>query len=301
MNILLLGGNGQVGYELQRSLAPLGRMTVTTRSGELPGGGRCETLDVYAPETFASLLERSAPDVVVNATAHTAVDRAESEPELAFLANAAAPAELARLCAQRGATLIHYSTDYVFDGSGHAPYREDQPTAPLGVYGASKLAGEQAIQSSGASHLILRTAWVYAARGNNFLRTMLRLGRERDEVRVVADQRGCPTPAWLIADTTARILQRGIRQPGIRHLVAGGETTWHGFAERIFQQAQAVGLLERSPRVLPIATADYPTPARRPAYSVLDTHLLRTEYGLTLPDWREGLDATIAGLKSASA
>src|SRR5688572_22247652 len=190
MKILLLGGNGQVGFELHRSLAPLGDLTVTTRSGELPDGGACETLDIYAPETFAPLFDRVAPDVVVNATAHTAVDRAEDEPELAFRANAEAPAELARLCAARGAIFVHYSTDYVFDGTARIPYREDDPTAPLGVYGASKLAGEQGIQASGAQHLILRTAWVYATRGSNFLRTMLRVGGERDELRVVADQRG---------------------------------------------------------------------------------------------------------------
>jgi dTDP-4-dehydrorhamnose reductase len=294
MKILLLGGNGQVGYELQRSLAPLGELTVTTRTGELPGGGACEVLDLYAPDTFASLIDRVAPDVVVNATAHTAVDRAEGEPELAFLANAEAPAELARLCAGRGATLLHYSTDYVFDGSANTPYREDHPTAPLGVYGASKLEGENRIQVSGTEHLILRTAWVYATRGSNFLRTMLRLGAERDELRVVADQRGCPTPAWLIADVTARILQAGVKRSGVRHLVANGETTWHGFADEIFRQAHARGLISRLPRVLPISTSDYPTRARRPAYSVLDTQLLRSEYQLTLPDWRSALATTLS-------
>lgn len=296
MKILLLGGNGQVGYELQRSLAPLGELTVTTRSGELPDGGHCEALDIYRPATFAALFDRVAPDVVVNATAHTAVDRAEDEPELAFRANAEAPAELARLCAERGAQLIHYSTDYVFDGDGHEPYRENHPTAPLGVYGASKLAGEQGIQASRAMHLILRTAWVYATRGNNFLRTMLRLGGERDELRVVADQRGCPTPAWLIADVTAQVLQQGIAESGVRHLVCSGETSWHGFAEAIFAEATAAALIARAPRVIPIASADYPTRARRPAYSVLDTSLLRAEYGLSLPAWNEALKVTLARL-----
>jgi dTDP-4-dehydrorhamnose reductase len=294
MKILLLGGNGQVGYELQRSLAPLGELTVTTRTGELPGGGACEVLDLYAPDTFASLIDRVAPDVVVNATAHTAVDRAEDEQELAFLANAEAPAELARLCAGRGATLLHYSTDYVFDGGANIPYREDHPTAPLGVYGASKLEGEKRIQESDAEHLILRTAWVYATRGSNFLRTMLRLGAERDELRVVADQRGCPTPAWLIADVTGRILQDGVKQSGVRHLVASGETTWYGFADEIFRQAHARGLISRLPRVLPINTSDYPTRARRPAYSVLDAQLLRSEYQLTLPDWHSALATTLS-------
>jgi dTDP-4-dehydrorhamnose reductase len=292
MKILLLGGNGQVGHELRRSLAPLGELTVTTRSGELPEGGACETLDVYAPETFAPLFDRIAPDVVVNATAHTAVDRAEDEPELAFRANAEAPAELARLCAARGAAFVHYSTDYVFDGTASSPYREEDPTAPLGVYGASKLAGEQGIQASGARHLILRTAWVYATRGSNFLRTMLRVGAERDELRVVADQHGCPTPAWLIADVTAQILGQGIRQSGVRHLVARGDTTWHGFAEAIFDEAQARGLIVRRPRVVPITTADYPTRARRPAYSVMDGALLCAEYGVSLPDWRDALATT---------
>ena len=293
MKILLLGGNGQVGYELQRSLAPLGDLTVTTRSGELPDGGACETLDIYAPETFASLIERVAPDVIVNATAHTAVDRAEDEPELAFRANAEAPTELARLCAARGATFVHYSTDYVFDGQGSTPYREDHPTAPLGVYGASKLAGEQGVATSGARHLILRTAWVYAMRGNNFLRTMLRLSADRDELRVVADQRGCPTPAWLIADVTAEILRDGIHKSGVRHLVTTGETTWHGFAEAIFDEATVRGMVSRRPVVHPIATSDYPTRARRPAYSVLDSALLQSEYQRPLPDWRAALATTL--------
>jgi dTDP-4-dehydrorhamnose reductase len=298
MKILLLGGNGQVGYELVRSLAPLGEVVVTTRNGELEGGGACEVLDLYAPQTFAPLIERIDPDVVVNATAHTAVDRAEDEPELAFRANAEAPTELARLCAVRGATLVHYSTDYVFDGSGTTPYREDQPTRPLGVYGASKLAGEQGIQASGANHLILRTAWVYATRGGNFLRTMLRVGAEREELRVVADQRGCPTPAWLIADVTAEVLRQGIKASGIRHLVAGGETTWHGFAEAIFDEVHACGLIARRPRVVPITTAEYPTRARRPAYSVLDTQRLQDEYGLALPEWRRALATTLSELAS---
>lgn len=294
MKILLLGGNGQVGHELRRSLAPLGELVVTTRTGQLPDGDACQVLDLYAPETFAPLVESTAPDLVVNATAHTAVDRAEDEPDLAFMANAEAPAELARLCAARGARLVHYSTDYVFDGNADAPYREDHSTAPLGVYGASKLEGEKRIQASGAEHLILRTAWVYAMRGSNFLRTMLRLGAEREELRVVADQRGCPTPAWLIADVTATIVQLGFTQSGIRHLVASGETSWHGFAEAIFDEAFARGLIPRRPSVVPIGASDYPTRARRPAYSVLDTGLLRAEYALDLPDWRAALASTLA-------
>lgn len=290
--ILLLGGNGQVGHELRRSLAPLGEVVVTTRTGELPDGTRCEALDVYRQGAVGLLLERLAPDLVVNATAHTAVDRAEDEPELAFLANAAVPGELARYCAARGATLVHYSTDYVFDGRASRPYREEDPTEPLGVYGASKLAGEQAIRESGGHHLILRTAWVYALRGHNFLRTMLRLGAEREELRIVADQRGCPTPAWLIADTTATLLRHGSKISGVRHLVASGETTWHGFAQAIFEQARSRGLIARSPRVLPITTADYPTRAQRPAYSVLDASLLNGELGTSPPDWRSALSVT---------
>lgn len=294
MKILLLGGNGQVGYELQRSLASLGDLVVTTRSGGLPDGGACEVLDIQALGDMEPLLDRVAPDVVVNAAAYTAVDRAEDEPELAFRANAEAPAELARICGARGALFVHYSTDYVFDGQGSTPYREDHATAPLGIYGASKLAGEQRIAASGARHLILRTAWVYATHGGNFLRTMLRLGSERDELRVVADQYGCPTPAWLIADVTARVLQQGVRQSGVRHLVAGGQTTWHGFAEAIFEQALAHGLIDRRPLVKPIGTSEYPTRARRPAYSVLDTTLLSGEYGLSLPEWRVALAETLA-------
>jgi dTDP-4-dehydrorhamnose reductase len=295
MRILLLGGNGQVGYELQRSLAPLGELTIATRTGELPDGGACEVLDLYAPETFASLIDRAAPDLVVNAAAHTGVDRAEDEPELAFLANAEAPAELARLCVRRGSPLVHYSTDYVFDGTANTPYREDHSTAPLGVYGASKLEGESCIQASGAEHLILRTAWVYATRGSNFLRTMLRSGAEREELRVVADQLGCPTPAWLIADVTASIVQQGFRQSGIRHLVTGGETSWHGFAEEIFRKAHACGLISRLPRVIPITSGEYPTRARRPSYSVLDTQRLRNEYCIELPGWRAALASTFTG------
>jgi dTDP-4-dehydrorhamnose reductase len=301
MKILLLGGNGQVGFELQRSLFPLGDLTVTTRSGELPQGGKGEALDIQALESLEPLFDRVEPDIVVNATAHTAVDRAEDEPELAFRVNAEAPAELARLCAARGATFVHYSTDYVFDGLASVPYREQDPTAPLGVYGASKLAGEHAIQASGAQHLVLRTAWVYATRGSNFLRTMLRVGAERDELRVVADQHGCPTPAWLIADATARILRQGLRESGIRHLVAGGETTWHGFAQAIFEEAHARGLAVRGPRIIPIATAEYPTRARRPGYSVLDTTALREGYGLALPHWREALTRTIGTMQVAAA
>lgn len=218
--LLLIGGNGQVGNELRRALAPLGELVVTTRDGRLPDGSACEQLDLGNPDSIAGLIERAAPDVVVNAAAYTAVDRAEDEPELARRVNAESPGRIADACMSRGATLVHYSTDYVFNGQASRPYREDDPTAPLGIYGATKLAGEQAIEASGVRHAILRTAWVYGLHGSNFLRTMLRLAGERDELRVVADQIGSPTPAWLIADTTAAIVWQGISSTGIHHLVA---------------------------------------------------------------------------------
>lgn len=298
MKILLLGGNGQVGHELRRSLAPLGELVVTTRDGRLGDGSHCETLDLAELESIAPLIERITPDVVVNATAYTAVDRAESERELAMCINALAPEQIAQSCEARGARLVHYSTDYVFDGTATEPYREDAPTSPLGVYGESKLAGEQAIRTSGARHLILRTAWVYGLRGHNFLRTMLRLAAERDELRVVADQIGSPTPAWLIADMTARALPRS-DLGGTLHLVARGETSWHGFAEAIVEEALERGWLIRRPAVVPITTAQYPTPARRPAYSVLDTAALNRGLETTMPHWRQALSLTFMNAPSA--
>ena len=294
MRLLLVGANGQVGHALLRSLAPLGEVVATTRGGRLDDEKPCESLDLSDLEAIAPLVARVRPDAVVNAAAYTAVDRAEDEAELAFRINAQATGRLALACADADVPLVHYSTDYVFDGRGSRPYREDDPTAPLGVYGHSKRDGEMAISDSGARHLILRTAWVYGLHGQNFLRTMLRVGAERDELRVVADQHGCPTPAWLIADTTAAILRQGIAESGIRHLVAGGQTTWHGFADAIFEEASKRGLIARRPVVTPIATAEYPTRAQRPAYSVLDTSRLREEYALDLPDWREALTQTLA-------
>src|SRR5690606_31266279 len=214
LRILLLGANGQVGTELRRSLVPLGELAVATRDGRLADGATCEVADFDDPDGLARLVTKVAPDVVVNAAAHTAVDRAESEPDAAFRANAHAPAAIAGACVARDALLVHYSTDYVFDGSASRPYREDDPTSPLGVYGASKLAGENAIVESGVRHMIFRTAWVYAAHGRNFLLTMLRLASERDELRVVADQVGSPTSAAHIADSTAAILWQGPRRSG---------------------------------------------------------------------------------------
>ena len=293
MRILLFGANGQVGTELRRSLAALGELIVATRGGKLDDGQACERADFDQPGSLAPLIGRIAPDVVVNAAAYTAVDRAESEPDAAFRANAEAPARIAEACFNRDALLLHYSTDYVFDGHGTRPYREDDPTAPLGVYGASKLAGEHAVRDSGARHLILRTAWVYAAHGRNFLRTMLRLAAERDELRVVADQTGSPTPAALIADVSAKILQQTTSGSGTWHLTASGDTSWCGFAEVLIAGAQARGLIVRRPRVTPIVTADYPTPAARPAYSVLDTSALRRDFALCLPSWQDGLGSVL--------
>ena len=297
MKLLLLGANGQVGHELRRSLAPLGEVVAATRDGKLADGGVCEVADFDHVDSLAVLVERIAPDVVANAAAWTAVDLAETEREAAFRANAEAPRVLAEACARGGARLLHYSTDYVFDGHGTRPWREDDPTAPTSVYGASKLAGEDAIRASGAEHLILRTAWVYASRGKNFLRTMLRLGAERDRLRVVADQVGTPTSATLIADATARVLAHPARDSGTWHLTAAGQANWHGFAEAIFAGAVERGLLARAPVVEAISTADYPTPAARPAYSVLDTTKVRRDFGIELPDWREGLGHVLDALE----
>jgi len=294
VTILLLGANGQLGQELRRALAPLGTIVAPTRSGALPDGSACDVADFDQPASLAALLDRVRPTVVVNAAAYTAVDRAEDDREAAFRANAEAPGVLAHWCAQAGVPLVHYSTDYVFDGQGTRPYREDDATAPLGVYGASKLAGEQAIRAAGGRHLIFRTAWVYASHSANFLRTMLRVGAERDVLRVVADQIGTPTPAALIADVTAQALQHDGALSGTWHLTAKGETSWHGFAEAIFADAVATGVLPRAPIVEAISTAEYPTPAKRPAYSHLDVAKLEQDFGVSLPSWQEGLKRVIA-------
>lgn len=295
MKLLLLGGNGQVGRELRLSLPSLGELVVATRDGV-----DADTIaDFGAPESLAALIAQVAPDVVVNAAAYTAVDKAETESGAAFRINAETVAAMADACAASDALLVHYSTDYVFDGSAARPYREDDATAPLGVYGASKLAGEEAIRASGVRHAILRTAWVYASHGKNFLLTMLRLAGEREELRVVADQVGAPTPAAWIADATASLIRHGIGRSGTWHLTAGGETSWHGFAQAIVDEARASGLIARKPRVVAISTADYPTPARRPAYSVLDTTRLRGDFGIVPPQWHEGLRRTLEELASS--
>ncbi len=296
MRILLLGGNGQVGRELRRSLNGLGDVIAATRDGAGPD----LVADFDRAESLSDLIKITAPDVVVNAAAYTAVDKAETDVDVAFRINAEAPGVIAQACVSHGALLVHYSTDYVFDGQSTRPYLEGDMTAPLGVYGASKLAGEQAIRASGANHAILRTAWVYAAHSKNFLLTMLRLASERDELRVVADQFGSPTPAAWIADATTAMLRNGIAASGTWHLTTRGETNWQEFASTIIGEANELGLLQHKPRVLPITTAEYPTPAQRPAYSVLDTTRLQGDFGIVPPDWRDGLKQTLRELSSAA-
>lgn len=297
MTVLVFGGNGQVGQELLRALAPLGPVVATTRSGQLPDGTACEQADFDQPGTLVALLDRLQPRWVVNAAAYTAVDRAEQERDAAFRANAESPGVIARWCAAHGIPLVHYSTDYVFDGKGTQPYPVDARTDPLGVYGESKLAGEQAIRDAGGRHLIFRTAWVYASHGGNFLRTMLRVGADRDELRVVADQLGTPTPAALIADITGLAIgQDDGQRSGTWHLTAAGGTSWHGFAEEIFRQALEMGLVAKVPSVLAISTADYPTLAKRPAYSQLDTTTLTRDFDLTLPAWQDGVRRVLGEL-----
>lgn len=289
MTILLLGKNGQLGWELQRSLAPLGRVIALDRHG---GDGLCG--DLADLDGLAATVRALRPRVIVNAAAYTAVDRAESEPELARRINADAPAVLAREAAACGALLLHYGTDYVFDGSGQTPWREMDAIGPLSVYGRTKLAGEQAIVAAGGAHLILRTSWVYAARGGNFAKTMLRLGAERERLTVIDDQWGAPTGAELIADVSAHAIAQVLCQPakaGVYHLAAAGETTWFSYAKYVLAQAQqaqsAIKLIVNE--VAPIATADYPTPARRPHNSRLDTRKLQAAFGLTLPPWQDGV------------
>ena len=285
--ILLLGPNGQVGWELRRALAPLGRVIALGREHD----GLCG--DLTHPGELAGSVRMLRPDIIVNAAAHTAVDKAESEPALAELLNARAPATLAQLAAELGATLVHYSTDYVFDGSGEQPRDEGAPTGPLSVYGRSKLAGEQAIQASGCRHLIFRTSWVYAARGGNFAKTMLRLAGEREQLRVIADQIGAPTGAELIADVTAHALRALAQRPelaGLYHLAAEGQTSWHGYAEHVIAWARRHGQDLKVQTVEAIPTSAYPTPAQRPLNSRLDTTRLREAFGLHLPPWQSGVE-----------
>nr|WP_314543953.1 dTDP-4-dehydrorhamnose reductase [uncultured Massilia sp.] len=294
MNILLTGKDGQLGAELRRALAPLGEVTAA---------GRAE-VDLADEDALRALVRQVRPDVVVNAAAYTAVDRAESERDLAWAVNAAAPGVLGEEAARLGALVVQYSTDYVFDGTKEGAYTEDDVPAPLGVYGASKLAGERALAAANPRHLILRTSWVLGVHGENFAKTMLRLARERDALRVVADQCGAPTPAALLADVTARLLRQHARAGGEHfpygtyHVASSGATSWHGYAQYVLAAALAAGHdLNTTPeRVLPVTTADYPTAARRPANSRLDTTRLRQTFGLVLPPWQQGVDGVLAHL-----
>lgn len=285
MKILLFGKDGQVGWELQRSLAPL---------SELVALGS-EDADFEDADSLRDCVRRHHPDVIVNAAAYTAVDQAEREPERARRINAEAPGVLAQEAFRTGAWLVHYSTDYVFDGSGDRPWRETDPAVPLGVYGATKLAGDDSIRQSGCKHLIFRTSWVYGARGNNFARTMLRLAQQRDALAVVDDQIGAPTGADLIADVSAHVLRAARQHPelsGLYHLAAAGETSWHGYAQFVLGLAQARGVTLRvaPEQVRAIPSAEYPTPAARPKNSRLDTTKLRQTFDLNLPLWQTGVE-----------
>jgi len=289
MKILLFGKGGQVGWELQRALAPLGSVVaVDFDSTELHG-------DFSLPEALAATVQAVRPTVIVNAAAHTAVDKAESEPELARAINATAAGVLAGEAAALGATLVHYSTDYVFDGSGSAARNESAATGPLSVYGRTKLEGERLVQSSGCKHLILRTSWVYAARGGNFAKTMLRLASEREQLKVIDDQVGAPTGAELLADATGHALRAMAAQPalgGLYHLVAGGETSWHGYARFVIEWARSHGhpIKVAPDQVLPIPTSAYPTPATRPLNSRLATGRFQAAFNLHMPAWQAGVE-----------
>ena len=288
--ILLLGKNGQVGWELQRSLAPLGRVVALDRASTAHCG------DLSQLDALAETVRQVRPNVIVNAAAHTAVDKAESEPELARTLNALAPAVLAQEAQKLGAWLLHYSTDYVFDGSGDQPWREDDATGPLNTYGRTKLEGEQLIAQHCERHLILRTSWVYAARGGNFAKTMLRLAQERERLTVINDQIGAPTGADLLADVSAHLIRQVSRtdhSAGVYHLTASGSTSWHGYAEHVIAAARGKRPLSVT-EIAPVPTSAFPTPARRPANSRLDTTRLQTTFGLTLPPWQQGVDRMLA-------
>ena len=284
MNILITGANGQVGFELQRHFALLGNVLAPDRA----------TLDLADAQAVKRYLETHRPQLILNAAAYTAVDKAESEPVQAKRLNSELPAQLAAYAAAQGAYLVHYSTDYVYPGDGEAAWHEQSPTQPLSVYGKTKLAGDEAVMHSGCQHLIFRTSWVYAARGNNFLKTMLRLGRERDSLAVVSDQIGAPTPARLIALVTLQAWQQRI-EPGVYHLAPIGTISWHGFASEIFKQATEAGVtLALSPsQVRGIPTTEYPTPATRPLNSRLALNKLETALGVTLPHWQDQLALTL--------
>nr|WP_255701746.1 dTDP-4-dehydrorhamnose reductase [Bordetella sp. LUAb4] len=291
---MLLGGKGQVGWELQRSLAPLGRVTVLGRGrhGDLSG-------DLSDSAGLSRTVRAIAPDIIVNAAAYTAVDKAESEAPIAYAVNGQGPGVLAREAAQLGALLVHYSTDYVFDGSGDIGWSEDDQTGPLSVYGSSKLAGEESIRTAGCQHLIFRTSWVYAARGGNFAKTMLRLAGERERLSVIDDQFGAPTGADLIADVTAQAIRSQRCDPtltGTFHLAAAGTTTWNAYARFVLRCAEAHGVATqaKSDAVDPVPTSAYKTAAQRPLNSRLNTAKLEQSFGLTLPDWESGVARMLA-------
>jgi len=291
--ILLIGANGQVGWELRRTLAPLGEVIAASLEGEYG-----PKLDLASAESLTRVVREAAPDAVVNAAAYTAVDRAEADPTLAHLINAEALRQLGELLRDRGVPVIHYSTDFVFSGEATRPYREDDAPGPLSVYGSTKLAGEQALLESGVPAIVLRTSWVYGVRGQNFLLTMLRLFAEKDELRVVDDQLGAPTWSRMLAEVTAQILHRVLRREvdldritGLYHVTAAGETSWYGFAKAILEASGGAC------RLLPIPSSDYRSPARRPAYSVLDNTKLWETFGLALPDWRVSLAQCLEDLR----
>ncbi|WP_321796363.1 dTDP-4-dehydrorhamnose reductase [Caballeronia sp. J97] len=288
--ILLTGVNGQVGFELMRSLQGLGNVVALDRTG----------LDLGDLDQVRRVVREIKPKLIVNPAAYTAVDKAESEVEAAMRANGEAPGVLAEEAKRLGAALVHYSTDYVFDGTKDGAYVEDDAVNPQNVYGKSKLAGEQAIAASGCDHLIFRTSWVYGARGKNFLLTMLKLGAERDELGVVADQIGAPTWASTIAALTSHVLAQAVRadqdwwkqKSGVYHLTSSGSTSWHGFAEAIFEKSS----LSKKPTVKPIPASAYPTPARRPANSRMSQHKLFDAFGIEAPDWADALELCMRGL-----
>ena len=287
MKILLFGKNGQVGWELQRSLSPLGELISLDANSETLCG------DFTNLEGLAETVRKVAPDIIVNAAEHTAVDRAESEAELARTINAKAPGILAEEAKRQNAWLVHYSTDYVFDGSGEQPWTEFDPTGPLNVYGATKLEGEQLIAQSACRHLIFRTSWVYGARGGNFAKTMLRLARERESLKVIADQTGSPTGADLLADVTAhaiRMARHNADMSGLYHLVAGGEVSWHGYASFVLGYASWKGIALKASEIEPVPTSAFPTPAMRPHNSRLNTEKLQAAFDLHLPHWQAGVE-----------
>ncbi len=293
IKILLLGKNGQVGWELQRSLAPLGELIALDASSTNYCG------DFTNLEGLAQTIRAIAPDVIVNAAAYTAVDKAESEPDLALTVNALAPAVLANEAKRIGAWLVHYSTDYVFDGSGETPRLEADATAPLSVYGATKLQGENAIVASGCKHLIFRTSWVYAARGANFAKTMLKLAQERDALKVIEDQIGAPTGADLLADVTAHAIRKALISPevsGLYHLVASGESSWHGYASFVIEYARQTGveIKVRADAIQAVPTPAFPTPAKRPLNSRLNNNKLQNTFDLLLPHWQSGVTRLLA-------